>query len=94
MIHELNFDLIDDNGRSFYVGFYSEGPKENTLMAIIYEALPIDTVSLPVVDAELYGNICKSMETTALDYWADPTPKQSYQILNEQMSLISKALGL
>ena len=68
-LNDLDFEVTDDQGRTFTVDFLSSSYTENTLMAVTHEGLPIDTVKLSETNLTLYNVICQSMKRKAYMFW-------------------------
>ena len=60
-------------GRYFLVSYESESPLQNLLMSIVYENLPIDTLTLRNHNLALYRHIKLEILKDAAKYWEDKT---------------------
>jgi hypothetical protein len=65
----LEFEMKDDNGRTFLVNFEVLSPDRNLLMSVIYNGLPLDTTEIRNYDKQLYKDIEYLMTVHAQDHF-------------------------
>ena len=66
----LEFEIRYE-GRTFLVSYESESISLNLLMSIIYDNLPIDTITLKMYDVGLFEAIMAAMKNNAQSFWEE-----------------------